>query len=210
MRDEIQAFKRERILQEAVSLFYERGFTGTTLDDIAHQLGVTKPFIYTHFRSKTDLLAAICVPMIEKVVAIACKAAESSGSARKRLRALIVEFMSIVLERRANITIYFRDERSLPAEIRTEIDALRRKFDRCLARLLKDGIDSGEFAIADVNLTALAMGGMVSWAYIWHRPTGRLAVDELCNHMADLALQMAGVRVAQGSDLPEPQTGASA
>ena len=70
MRDEIQAFKRERILQEAVSLFYERGFTGTTLDDIAHQLGVTKPFIYTHFRSKTDLLAAICVPMIEKVVAI--------------------------------------------------------------------------------------------------------------------------------------------
>ena len=99
---------------------------------------------------------------------------------------------------------------AFPRKIRTEIDALRRKFDRCLARLLKDGVDSGEFAIADVNLTALAMGGMVSWAYIWHRPTGRLAVDELCNHMADLALQMAGVRSAKVLDLPERQTGASA
>ena len=65
MREEILAYKRERILEEAVKLFYERGFTGTTLDDIAAELGVTKPFIYTHFRSKTDLLAALCKPTIE-------------------------------------------------------------------------------------------------------------------------------------------------
>ena len=38
MREEIQAYKRERILQEAVALFYARGFTGTTLDDIAAEL----------------------------------------------------------------------------------------------------------------------------------------------------------------------------
>ena len=60
MRDEILAYKRERILEEAVKLFYERGFTGTTLDDIAAELGVTKPFIYTHFRGKVELLAAAC------------------------------------------------------------------------------------------------------------------------------------------------------
>mgnify|MGYP003342066505 CR=1 FL=1 len=69
MRDEILAYKRERILQEAVKLFYERGFTGTTLDDIAAALGVTKPFIYTHFRSKVDLLAALCTPTIEMALA---------------------------------------------------------------------------------------------------------------------------------------------
>ncbi len=49
MREEISAYKRDRILEEAVKLFYERGFSGTTLDDIAGKLGVTKPFIYTHF-----------------------------------------------------------------------------------------------------------------------------------------------------------------
>ena len=65
MRDEILAYKRERILEEAVKLFYERGFTGTTLDDIAAELGVTKPFIYTHFRGKVELLAALCKPTIE-------------------------------------------------------------------------------------------------------------------------------------------------
>ena len=56
MREEISAYKRDRILEEAVKLFYERGFSGTTLDDIAGKLGVTKPFIYTHFRSKVESL----------------------------------------------------------------------------------------------------------------------------------------------------------
>ena len=65
MREEILAYKRERIIEEAVKLFYARGFTGTTLDDIAAELGVTKPFIYTHFRSKVELLAALCKPTIE-------------------------------------------------------------------------------------------------------------------------------------------------
>jgi len=65
MREEITAYKKERILEEAVKLFYERGFSGTTLDDIAGKLGVTKPFIYTHFRSKVELLEAICRPTIE-------------------------------------------------------------------------------------------------------------------------------------------------
>ena len=196
MRDEILAFKRERILQEAVSLFYARGFTGTTLDDIAHELGVTKPFIYAHFKSKTDLLAAICLPMMELALAAASKVAKSEGTATERLRGLVVDFTSAVLHNQASIAIYFRDERSLPRGIRGEIDAMRRKFDRILSKLLQEGVAAGEFELRDVELAALAMGGMISWAYIWHRPTGRLQVEEVCDEMAILALQMAGARTA--------------
>src|SRR5689334_12281996 len=174
MREEILAFKRERILQEAVSLFYARGFTGTTLDDIAHELGVTKPFIYSHFKSKTDLLAAICLPMIELAVSVASKAFKSTGTATERLQVLIVDFTRVVLEHQKSIAVYFRDERCLGAETRAEIDGLRRKFDRILSKLLQEGVDAGEFELRDPNLAALALGGMISWAYTWHRPTGRL------------------------------------
>ena len=45
-----------------------------------------------------------------------------------------------------------------------------------------------------MNLTALAIGGMISWAYTWHRPEGRLPLEDMCQRMADLALQMVGVR----------------
>ena len=92
MRDEILAYKRERILEEAVKLFYERGFTGTTLDDIAAELGVTKPFIYTHFRGKVELLAALCKPTIELSLDAVAKAAERPGTPTERLRHAITDF----------------------------------------------------------------------------------------------------------------------
>ncbi len=194
MRDEILAYKRERILQEAVTLFYERGFTGTTLDDIAHELGVTKPFIYTHFRSKTELLAAICLPTIQMSVDAASEAVDSSGTATERLERLVVNFTKVVLVRQANIAVYFREEKNLDQSALAEINSLRRIFDRLLSRLLEQGVASGEFHVPDINVAALAVGGMISWAYTWHRPNGRLTIDALGAAMAELALQMAGVR----------------
>ena len=123
MREEILAYKRERILEEAVKLFYERGFTGTTLDDIAAELGVTKPFIYTHFRSKTDLLAALCKPTIELSLEAVSHAAKSSGSPTERLHGAVVDFTQVVLSRQANIAIYFREEKNLAPDALAETKA---------------------------------------------------------------------------------------
>jgi AcrR family transcriptional regulator len=53
-RDEV----RKKIIQEASLLFMEKGFSGTTMDDIAGRLGVTKASIYQYYKSKVDLFAA--------------------------------------------------------------------------------------------------------------------------------------------------------
>jgi AcrR family transcriptional regulator len=202
MREEILAYKRERILEEAVKLFYERGFTGTTLDDIAAELGVTKPFIYTHFRSKTELLAALCKPTIELSLGAVTQAASGPGSPTERLYRAIAGFTEVVLSRQANIAIYFREEKNLSPEALGEINGLRKKFDRVLSKLLAEGVAAGEFDVRDVSLTALAIGGMISWAYTWHRPEGRLAIDDMCERMAELALQMVGARTRVAAKLP--------
>jgi len=195
MRDEILAYKRERILQEAVALFYARGFAGTTLDDIAAELGVTKPFIYTHFRSKTDLLAAVCKPTIEMSMEAIANASKLPGTCTEKLRRAIIDFTKVVLQRQANIAIYFREEKHLSPESLAEINALRRQFDHVLSDLLIEGAAVGEFEILDHSLAALALGGMISWAYTWYRPGGRLTIEETAARMADLALRMAGARV---------------
>ena len=50
---------RERILDVALDLFTEQGFDGTSLRQIAEQLGVTKAALYYHFESKDDILMAL-------------------------------------------------------------------------------------------------------------------------------------------------------
>jgi AcrR family transcriptional regulator len=197
MREEISAYKRERILEEAVKLFYERGFSGTTLDDIAGKLGVTKPFIYTHFRSKVELLEAICRPTIEKSLAAIADAAEQRGSASERLFNGVVNFTKVVLQRQANIAVYFREEKSLSEAGLGDINAMRKAFDRVLSDLLDEGVNAGEFHIADIRVAALAIGGMVSWAYTWYQPGGRLSIDDVGAQMARFAVEMVGVRWAE-------------
>ena len=194
MREEISAYKRERILEEAVKLFYERGFSGTTLDDIAGKLGVTKPFIYTHFRSKVELLEAICRPTIEISLNAIEKAARQSGRPSQRLFDGTANFSKVILQRQANIAVYFREEKSLSEAGLASINTLRKHFDRVLSELLEEGVREGEFIIPDIRLAALAIGGMVSWAYTWYQPNGRLTIDTIGERLARLALQMAGAR----------------
>src|SRR4051794_5096913 len=196
MRDEISAYKRERILEEAVKLFYERGFSGTTLDDIAGKLGVTKPFIYTHFRSKVELLEAVCRPTIEMSLDALIQAAQREGTPAERLLDGVVNFTKVVLQRQGNIAVYFREEKHLSEAGLAEINALRKRFDRVLSDLLQEGVSSGAFRIIDIRVAALAIGGMVSWAYTWYQSGGRLSFDAISARLAHFVVQMVAAQPA--------------
>ena len=60
LRAAVMQLKRDHIVAAAVEMFERQGFVHTTLDQLAEALGVSKPFIYNHFRSKQELLAVIC------------------------------------------------------------------------------------------------------------------------------------------------------
>jgi hypothetical protein len=90
--------------------------------------------------------------------------------------------------------VYFREEKHLSETGLAEINTLRKRFDRVLSELLEEGARAGEFRVVDIRLAALAIGGMVSWAYTWYQPEGRLPIDEVGAKLARFALQMVGVQ----------------
>lgn len=190
IREAVQNLKRERIVAAAVDLFYQHGFSHTTLDQVAEQMRMTKPFIYAHFRSKSELLAAICAQGISVSLRAIDRALASGGSARERLTGFAHDFMLVVLESQKHIAIYSREEKNLAPGDRETIQGMRREFDSRLTGLLDQGVASGEFQIAETALAALAIGGIASWASVWFRPGGRLPAQDIARHMATLVLAM--------------------
>ena len=67
---------------------------------------------------------------------------------------------------------------------------MRRDFDTKLTGLIQEGVDAGEFSVTDPHITALAIGGMVSWAYVWYREAGRLPLSGVTAEMTNLILSM--------------------
>ncbi len=197
IRDEVAALKRERTIAVAVDLFYDRGYENTSLDAVAEQMGVTKPFIYAHFSSKAELLAEIC----SRGIASALEALDSvlgmSGSPTERLREVGLRFVSAVLQNQRHIAIFSREEKNLTAADYTRISEMRREFDHKLVKLLDEGVMAGEFHVTDTRMAALGIGGMISWAYVWYRSHGRFTLEQTADALTELILRMVG------ADLPE-------
>ncbi|MBO1081325.1 TetR/AcrR family transcriptional regulator [Roseomonas haemaphysalidis] len=209
IRDEVATLKRERTLSAAVDLFYERGYENTTLDAVAERLGVTKPFIYAHFHSKAELLTEICTRGIASALDAIERALSSTGSPTEKLRALGEHFTLAVLQSQMHIAIFAREEKNLPPADFDRISTMRRRFDRKLVALLREGVASGEFTVPDPEMAALAIGGMVSWAYVWYRPNGRLPLPAVAGEMSGLILSMAGAKPAPARRAAAPRRAAA-
>lgn len=183
IRDEIAALKRTRILAAAADLFYENGYENTTLDAVAERLGVSKPFIYAHFSSKSELLADICSRGIAASLEALNQALSMEATPAGKLEALGRGFVTAVLESQIHIAIFSREEKNLPPEDFERINEMRRDFDRKLTTLLRQGVEQGEFTLSDPHIAALGIGGMVSWAYVWYRKDGRLSIPEVADEL---------------------------
>ncbi|QRX83715.1 TetR/AcrR family transcriptional regulator [Glaciimonas sp. PAMC28666] len=194
IRDAVSRLKRERIIAVAAEMFYDNGFNNTTLEAVAEKMSVTKPFIYSHFKSKNDLLAEICSLGIRASLDVLNQVVASDGSNTEKVRALVRDFMLAVLENQEHIAIYTREQKHLSKEDSDAIENMRREFDLKLCKLLTDGVTAGEFKVDDIKMASLAVGGIVSWSYAWYRPHGRLTGPETAERMADLVLAMIQVK----------------
>lgn len=190
IRDEIYNLKRQRILDVASELFFELGYKGTSIDAIAERLEVTKPFIYYHFDSKADILAAVCGRTTAFVAGLAEEQASKTGPVHERLKDLVREMCRRVIDGRVYLAVYFREEKHLPPAAFRELASNRRRFDKALSRLLQEGVDSGAFHISKVPVATQAITGMSTWLFNWYRPKGPLGPDQLADEMAELTLRM--------------------
>ncbi len=183
LKTEVQEFKRLRILEEARELFFLQGYEATTLDAIAERLNVTKPFIYSYFKNKSEILNAICHVGISRSLASLDEALASGLAPREMLRLIIESVTSIVLANQKYLVVYLREEKNLDKKEAKQLMLLRKEFSVRLARLLEAGTQTREFDVDDALLTAVSIGGMITWLATWYRPRGHWSQTEVNMHM---------------------------
>jgi TetR/AcrR family transcriptional regulator, cholesterol catabolism regulator len=190
MKDEVWEFKRERILDEAIPLFAEFGFQGVSIDKIAKNLKVTKPFIYTYFKNKEALLDEIYERGIQSLMDGLEHIFASNKAPQEELKQL-VEFYVLENIRNANITmIFLNEERNLSPESQIKIRAKHHNFDSQLAALIRKGAKAGVFEVDDPMLASLAISGMVRWVHRWYKADGRLKPQQVARKFSGYALNV--------------------
>jgi len=177
LRAEVQEFKRRRILEEARELFFAHGYEATTLDAIAEALNVTKPFLYSYFRNKSEILNAICEIGITKSIDALDEALALDLPPQEKLRLIVERVTTIIILNQKYIVVYQREEKNLESREAKHLIGLRRDFDARLARLLAQGAESGDFDIEDAAMTAVSISGLITWVASWFRPARHIQTD---------------------------------
>lgn len=188
--DELHGIKQERILREAAQLFFERGYTSTTVDAIAEKIGATKPFIYYHFKRKIDLLVEICERTNRDALKVTTKAAAQNLMPVEQLRLFVHEFTDVVLTQHHYVSVYFREQIQLPAPDAKRIANMRKQIDKKLQEILTRGKKENVFEFDDLAICSLVIAGMLSYAFAWYREGGRLSNDEIREQMVVYVLRV--------------------
>lgn len=179
IRKEIAAFKRQRILEVASELFARHGYESTTLDEVAARIEVTKPFIYSYYSNKGELLREICERGIRLSTAALEAVLAEPASPTEQLHEIVRAVGRIIVDNRDYITVYQAEEKNLTPKDARQIRALRHQFDLRLTELLEKGRSSGEFDIQHAQRSALWIGGLLTWIASWYHEGGKWSAEEI-------------------------------
>ncbi|AEC21210.1 transcriptional regulator, TetR family protein [Pusillimonas sp. T7-7] len=196
LRDEVNAYKKELILRVAAETFYEHGYHETTVDMLAERLSGTKAIFYYYYTDKHAVLEEIYNRALTTAQAAIQRAIDEGGSAAQKLAAFARYYTQWVIDNQLIVGVFWREERCLSAQARADVAAEQKKIDDMVARIIKEGITAGDFAVSDIQMTSRAISGMISFTYTWWRDDRRMSRDDAANYYADMALRIAGTPVS--------------
>lgn len=175
--------KRDAILVAAVRMFNERGYHATSLDDVAAQLGVSKPVVYHYLGNKEQVLLRCMARGLEELQEAFGVARAEPGSGLDRLRRYLVGYAEVNMTDFGRCVIRTGDE-VLSPESRAAFRADKRKIDGQLRLLVTEAMEDGSASVADVRFATFAMAGALNWPARWHREDGAQSVRQVAEELA--------------------------
>lgn len=182
----------ESLLTVAAKLFYERGYDGTSMEDLPRKLGITKSAIYHHVPSKQELLRLAVSRALDGLLNEVHKLYSVEGRAVDRLQHLVRDSVRVLTEQQPFVTLLLR----VRGNTKVERDALarRREFDRIVSDLVAQPAADGDVrADLDPATAARLLFGMVNSPVEWYQPRGGIDAPQPADVVATVAFD--GLRV---------------
>jgi AcrR family transcriptional regulator len=197
--------RREEILLAAERKFSQNGFFKTSMAEIAEAAQFAMGTVYRFFKSKEDIYISLVEAKVEELLRLMEEATQSRLSAREKVRAVIQVKLSFADQNRAFFRIYVSEWSGFEWTVKSAFG--ERVWKRYLAqidlvaKLIKEGIKTGEFRKLNPKDTSLAFHGMLnSTIYLWILQAGpKESLVDKADWLSTLLLDGLGTSTTQRS-----------
>jgi AcrR family transcriptional regulator len=193
-----------QICAAAIGVFYQRGYHGATLRDIAEVVGIRAASIYNYFPTKEALLHHVMMETLSKLrQQVDTTLAATPDDPTERIADFVMEHIRFHIEHAHEAAVADNELRALSADKRVSVVALRDSYEEILRDLLQQGVQKGAFAETHIKLTSLAILTMCTSVAVWYRPEGPMSKTDIATAYTRLVLQMIGAVEAQEAGVRE-------
>ena len=157
--------KKQIIINAAADLFKDKGYNAASIRDLATKVGLEPSSIYSHIKSKEDLLSEICMGCAQKFTEGMAQISNTDMSSRKKIGALITLHLDIAFENLASITVFNDEWRYLPDSVLNEFLILRKDYEKQFKKILMEGKEEGKFEFQHTDIVFNVIIKTLSWSY---------------------------------------------
>lgn len=166
--------QRERLLKAAASCFNEKGYSGTSLKDVANHLGLTDAALYYYVKNKEELVYQCYLRAAELGREAIERAIADGDSGLQQARLYIRYHVDIMVGERGPVAI-MSEIPSLKPLHRENVLAISRRHSLSFEQILRRGIEDGSIVDCDVRMTGNAIMGSINWIPKWFHGDEQIA-----------------------------------
>ena len=183
--------RRAELLDIAAGLFAVKGFTGTTVRDIADAAGILSGSLYHHFDSKESMVEEVLTSFQAELFASYDEVLASGDDARTKLERIVRLSFEAIDQHPAEVAIYQNDASYLGSFDRFGFLAERNEQMRAMwTGLLREGVEAGVLRQdLDVELVYRFIRDTVWVAVRWYRPGGDLTHTHVADQYLSILLE---------------------
>jgi AcrR family transcriptional regulator len=176
------------ILGHATEVFYEKGYEGASMRDLARSSGMSLSGLYYYFESKEKLLYLIQKHTFSTIVERLRGRLEEVSDPELRIRVFILNHLEYFLANQKAMKVLSHEAEVLKNGFGAQIAAIKREYYRICVGLLDDFKAAKRLEFSS-RMAVLSLFGMMNWIYTWYNPRFDAGAEDLSRAMGDIFLR---------------------
>jgi AcrR family transcriptional regulator len=188
MAEVVKKSKKEIIREAAALLFRDKGYSATSMRDLAEAVNLKASSLYNHISSKEEILRDICFENAQRFISGMDSVEATQAAPDEKVRLLLRLHIQTAMQDATSVTAFNDEWRHLNEPMLSEFKALRRDYERRFLTIIQEGIASGHFRKIEPTVALYTIFSSVRWLYDWFKTGKALSATEVEEQMVQLVM----------------------
>lgn len=180
--------RKQQVITTAEQLFSAKGYLATSVRDLAEALEIEAASLYSHVKSKEELLWSIADRCADEFFNQVKPIADSEIKTEEKLTRMIVAHVSVICNNLEASAVFLREWRHLSEPLKSEYAQRRSDYEKLFRKVIRQGIEENLFKHYDEGFSTRTILSAINWTHTWYRPDGELGPQEVGENLSSFLL----------------------